>query len=472
MDEEYDVIVCGTGLKECILSGLLSVSGKKVLHVDRNDYYGAETASLTLSSLFGKFNPGQEPPSEYGTDFHWSIDLIPKFVMAAGSLVAILLKTKVSKYLDWKIVEGTYVYQYQEAGWFSGAECIHKVPATASEAAASPLMGLLEKSRCKSFFQFVTAWEAENPETHQGLTPEGHTMAQVYAEFGLCEDTMDFIGHAVALYTTDEYLTQPCGVTIPKIKLYMQSFQKYGGSPFIYPEYGLGGIPEGFARLSSLHSGTYMLKTPVDGFEYDQDGHVCGVRSGGKVAKCKMVICDPSYAPPSKKKTVGRIIRAICILGAPIPNTGNSLSCQVIIPQRQLKRNSDVYISMISWAHRVAIKNKYIAIVSTTAETAEPEEEIEPALALLGTIEQKFVTVSDCIMSVDDGIKDQIFVTQSYDATSHFQSSDLEVLSMWKAISGSDLDLTIPQEGCIKEVDFDAVEEPQPSGLEFAEQKS
>lgn len=30
MDEEYEVIVLGTGLKECILSGLLSVDGLKV----------------------------------------------------------------------------------------------------------------------------------------------------------------------------------------------------------------------------------------------------------------------------------------------------------------------------------------------------------------------------------------------------------------------------------------------------------
>jgi hypothetical protein len=30
MDEEYNVIVLGTGLKECILSGLLSVDGLKV----------------------------------------------------------------------------------------------------------------------------------------------------------------------------------------------------------------------------------------------------------------------------------------------------------------------------------------------------------------------------------------------------------------------------------------------------------
>lgn len=30
MDQEYDAIVLGTGLKECIISGLLSVSGMKV----------------------------------------------------------------------------------------------------------------------------------------------------------------------------------------------------------------------------------------------------------------------------------------------------------------------------------------------------------------------------------------------------------------------------------------------------------
>lgn len=50
-DAEYDVIVLGTGLTECILSGLLSVDGKKVLHMDRNEYYGAESASLNLSQV-------------------------------------------------------------------------------------------------------------------------------------------------------------------------------------------------------------------------------------------------------------------------------------------------------------------------------------------------------------------------------------------------------------------------------------
>ena len=48
------VIVLGTGLTECVLSGLLSVEGKKVLHMDRNDYYGGDSASLNLTQVCGR----------------------------------------------------------------------------------------------------------------------------------------------------------------------------------------------------------------------------------------------------------------------------------------------------------------------------------------------------------------------------------------------------------------------------------
>lgn len=57
-DGEYDAIILGTGLTECIISGLLSVDGKRVLHLDRNNYYGGDSASLSLNDLFDKFNGG------------------------------------------------------------------------------------------------------------------------------------------------------------------------------------------------------------------------------------------------------------------------------------------------------------------------------------------------------------------------------------------------------------------------------
>lgn len=59
-----------------------------------------------------------------------------------------------------------------------------------------------------------------------------------------------------------------------------------------------------------------------------------------------------------------------------------------------LMNSSDIYVCMISYAHNVAAQGKYIAIVSTTVETNEPEVEIEPALELLEPIDQKSVSIA------------------------------------------------------------------------------
>ena len=94
MEETYDCIVLGTGLTECILSGMLSVSGKKVLHMDRNKYYGGDSASLTpLEDLFTKFGLPAPDQAQYGRGRDWNVDLIPKFLMANGRLVQLLIHT-------------------------------------------------------------------------------------------------------------------------------------------------------------------------------------------------------------------------------------------------------------------------------------------------------------------------------------------------------------------------------------------
>lgn len=85
MNEDYDYVVLGTGLTECILTGLLSVEGKKILHIDKNDYYGGESASLNLEQLWEKFEgPGSKPPESFGKSKDYNVDLIPKFLMSQG----------------------------------------------------------------------------------------------------------------------------------------------------------------------------------------------------------------------------------------------------------------------------------------------------------------------------------------------------------------------------------------------------
>ena len=98
MDETYDVIVLGTGLTECILSGIMSKSGKKVLHMDRNNYYGAESASMTpIGDLYKLFGESIESDDKFGRGRDWNIDLIPKFLMANGELTKLLIHTDVTR---------------------------------------------------------------------------------------------------------------------------------------------------------------------------------------------------------------------------------------------------------------------------------------------------------------------------------------------------------------------------------------
>jgi Rab GDP dissociation inhibitor len=444
MDEEYDIIALGTGLKECILSGLMSsVAKKKVLHMDRNPFYGGETASLNLEQLYKKFRGETKAPEHFGRSRDYSIDLCPKFIMACGDLVKILLSTKVTAYLEFQSVNGSFVAQGDK-----GKLSVHRVPSTPKEAMASGLMGMFQKMRYKSFVEWINNYDETDPKTHSGLDCTKATSAQVFTHWKLEPETILFTGHAVALQLDDDYLQRPAIEMINKVKLYAYSVSRYGNSPYIYPKWGLGGLPEGFSRRCAVHGGVYMLNVEekanfVEKVLFDATGRVTGVMSEGKSARCKQLIADPSYFKGTDKvKAQGQVARCICILDHTIPNTNDCDSCQIIIPGSAVGRKSDTYISMVSSVHNVAAKGKFIAVISTNAEGKEPEKEIAPALGLLGAIQEKFFWVTDYYVPVNNPAKDGCFITTSYDATSHFESCTVEVIAYYELLTGSKLDLT------------------------------
>ncbi|KAB5572400.1 GDP dissociation inhibitor [Coniochaeta sp. 2T2.1] len=458
MDEiakEYDVIVLGTGLTECILSGVLSVKGKKVLHIDRNDHYGGEAASVNLETLFkkyGNYANGTEPWKQYGRLNDWNIDLVPKFLMSSGELTNILVSTDVTRYLEFKQVAGSYVQQG------SGPKAtVAKVPSDAGEALRSPLMGIFEKRRMKGFIEWVGQFNPKDSATHKGLNIAQCTMKEVYDKFGLEATTKDFIGHAMALYQDDSYLSQPGAApeAIERIRLYGNSVARYGKSPYIYPLYGLGELPQGFARLSAIYGGTYMLNTKIEDIQFE-GGKATGIKATMAgveppmtfETKAKMVIGDPSYFP-DKVKVTGHVLRAICILKHPLEKTNDADSCQIIIPQSQVGRKHDIYIACVSSAHNVCPKGYWIAIVSTIAETsANHHLELQPGLERLGKIEEQFMGPPFPLYEpLEDGTKDNIFISKSYDASSHFESTTVDVRDIYRRATGEELVIEGLREG-------------------------
>lgn len=72
---------------------------------------------------------------------------------------------------------------------------------------------------------------------------------------------------------------RPALETVKSIQLYVRSLERYGKSPYIYPMYGLGGLPEGFSRLCAIHGGTFMLQCPVEEILFDDQGVAWGIKA-------------------------------------------------------------------------------------------------------------------------------------------------------------------------------------------------
>ena len=104
-------------------------------------------------------------------------------------------------------------------------------------------------------------------------------------------------------------------------------------------------------------------------------------------------------------------------------------------------------------------------MISTTVETDNPEAEIQPGLNLLGPITQKFIQVTlaiwpwlnddqrkvqvgvslkvtDSFEPTEDGTSSQLFISKTYDATSHFETTCVDVLDIFKRGTGEEFDFS------------------------------
>eukprot|EP00494_Astrolonche_serrata_P024653 UN24912 len=377
--------------------------------MDRNDFYGADTASLNLKQLH-KYATGKDLSADdekkIGKSKDFNIDLCPKFIMANGNLVKILLYTKVTRYLEFQCIDGSYIVK---------GGSVHEVPVNATMALNSKLMGFFQKRRYKNFLEWVMKVDPKNRKTWDKCDLHKQTMAEVF-KYWVCEpDTVNFTGHAVGLRESDDYL-KDASQTLPfilSLQLYAESLARYEKSPYIYPMWGLGGLPEGFSRLAAVHGGVYMLRRPVNKIIYDKDGKMTAVQSkdeDGKMKdiKCKQLIGDPSYfvGEKDKVKKIGKAYRWIFILtnklGNPIPgtkqekNTG-SISGQIIVPTTETKRKSDIYISIVSKNLQCCPADCTVAVISSRVYTEKPQAELAVAAKMFNqkAILQNYGILSD-----------------------------------------------------------------------------
>merc|ERR550539_1914628 len=266
----------------------------------------------------------------------------------------------------------------------------------------------------------------------------------------ITETTQAFTGHAIALFRDDSYLTDASRTLecISRLQMYAWSLSRFEKSPYIYPVWGLGGLPEGLSRLAAVHGGVYMLRREIEEVLYDDKGAVTGVKvkDEGR-ATCKTLIGDPSYFQGTNKVVkTGTVARWLCILDHPVEGTNNAHSAQIILPTKQTGHKSDIYISVQSAELQVAPKGRWIAMISAQVYV-KSEKEAKAKLAVAfnllkngGKVLQEFFSMNDTFTSCNDE-DDNVFIPSSMDATTHFERTTNEVMKIYKEITGNEVDL-------------------------------
>ena len=118
---KYDVVILGTGLKECLLAGLLSQHGKLVLQLESSDVHGGRGASMDLQQLADVLDgPGtQLSEQKLGKSADYLIEREPKVFIAGGNQLQVLVKSGAWQHMNppgFKRVQRSLLYRKRTDG--------------------------------------------------------------------------------------------------------------------------------------------------------------------------------------------------------------------------------------------------------------------------------------------------------------------------------------------------------------------
>ncbi|KAL5995578.1 hypothetical protein ACLOJK_025642 [Asimina triloba] len=194
----FDLIVVGTGLPESIIAAAAASSGKSVLHLDPNPFYGSHFSSLSIAEFSSSFT---RPPPDSSSDSlkprplyshvefskqdavdedsrSFALDLAgPRLLFCADPMVDLLIKSRASNYVEFKSVDASFL--------FHGGQ-LWLVPDSRQGVFTDETLKLTERTRLTMFFKLVQehfAWEGDGNAQKEGKRISEEDLESPFVEF-------------------------------------------------------------------------------------------------------------------------------------------------------------------------------------------------------------------------------------------------------------------------------------------------
>ncbi|XP_022625128.1 rab proteins geranylgeranyltransferase component A 1-like [Seriola dumerili] len=249
----------------------------------------------------------------------FNIDLVSKLMYSRGSLVDLLIKSNVSRYAEFKNVTRILTYRHGN---------VEQVPCSRADVFASRQLSVVEK---RKLMRFLTSCLEETEEQH---AYNGRPYLEYLRDQQLGDNLQHFLLHSIAMVTEDT----PTEVGLTSTRHFLRCLGRYGNTPFLFPVYGLGEIPQCFCRMCAVFGGIYCLRHSVHCLLVDKDTNRCKavIDSRGQRISCSHFVVEDSYVAGERKKvaTPTRFLsRAVLITDASVlPSDSDQQVSMVTVP--------------------------------------------------------------------------------------------------------------------------------------------
>ncbi|XP_013140669.1 PREDICTED: rab proteins geranylgeranyltransferase component A 1 [Papilio polytes] len=326
---DFQVIVVGTGMVESIVAAACSRIHKNVLHLDSSDHYGGLWASYNFDGLqkfIKEVNSDPEkqvqvynlmeqwyiekesPPEEEGEAKEdgkteppkkiWSqasfaaeyrkfnIDMTPKLLFSRGPLVELLISSNIARYAEFRCVTRVLT-------WLD--DHLVPVPCSRADVFATEAVGIVEKRQLMKMLTLIVAYNEEEM-NNEFKDWNDKTFKEYLTHKGLTPNLIHYVLFAIAGGTD----AMPCLEGVRECKKFLMSLGRYGNTPFLWPMYGSGELPQCFCRLCAVFGGVYCLNRPIDSVEtktVDEGKTKVVIESKSKTLNCEHLVIGINECP-------------------------------------------------------------------------------------------------------------------------------------------------------------------------------
>ena len=225
-----------------------------MLHLDPNEYYGGPQASLTLDEL-AKWSSNQASTSKEGYTAYssatcstiegalerdcrrYALSLYPSVLASRGELIDTLIRSDVSKYVSFHLLDSVSI-------WTNAAAGLKRVPGSKEDVFKDKSASLIDKRRLMKFLMFAGGEFEGKPELEG---KEDIPLADfLRGSFSLPEHLVTAVAYGLAHCTSPQDATLP---SLIRARRYLRSIGRYGSGAFLVGQYGgAGELAQGFCR--------------------------------------------------------------------------------------------------------------------------------------------------------------------------------------------------------------------------------